>query len=308
MLLMLLLTIVYGAETVSEQAAQATAKSQQEQARSDANAKQIEEAGFWTPLLMSVVAGAATSLGAGVVYIMETLPTPGQMAGSLGLAAGVMLTVSIFDLWLPICYEYGWVSGCSSLGCGVVVFLVLEWVVDKVGLGEPEMLPVHTPGDDRKVGNSDKQKKWRLGMLMMVTLTIHNFPEGLAVVVSALSSQKLGIIMCVAIGLHNIPEGLTIATPIYAATGDRWHAFLMASASGLSEPLGALTALLFLRPYMINNPNIVGYAMCGVGGIMTAVSLKELIPEGLNYNEPRHFWAGMVLGAAVMALTLYFDV
>jgi ZIP family zinc transporter len=168
------------------------------------------------------------------------------------------------------------------------------------------MLP--TTHDKQHEDDGEKHRKWRLGMLMMVTLTIHNFPEGLAVVVSALASQKLGIIMCVAIGLHNIPEGLTIATPIYAATGDRRHAFLMASASGLSEPLGALTALLFLRPYMIQNPNIVGYSMCAVGGIMTTVSCKELIPEGLKYNEPLCFWGGVVSGAMVMAITLYFDV
>jgi zinc transporter ZupT len=118
---------------------------------------------------MSVIAGAATSLGAGVVYLMETLPTPGQMAGSLGLAAGVMLTVSIFDLWLPICYDYGWVPGCLSLGCGAVAFLVLEWMVDKCGLGEPNMLPStsHDKQDDE-----EKHRKWRLGMLMMVTVSV----------------------------------------------------------------------------------------------------------------------------------------
>jgi ZIP family zinc transporter len=233
------------------------------------------------------------------------------MAGSLGLAAGVMLTVSVFDLWLPVCYDYGWTPGNLSLAAGAVAFLVIEVVVDKIGLGEPKMLPTQATEDEdgkSKVGDTEKQRKMRLGMLMMVSLTIHNFPEGLAVVVSALSSQKLGIIMCVAIGLHNIPEGLTIAVPIYAATGDRRHAFLMASASGLSEPLGALTALLFLRPYMLQNPNIVGYAMCAVGGIMSAVSFKELIPEGLKYDRPAHFWGGFVLGVAVMALTLYFDV
>ena len=173
-----------------------------------------------------------------------------------------------------------------------------------MGLGEPPTLPTH----NEKADDADKQRKWRLGILMMVTLTLHNFPEGLAVVVSALSSKKLGMIICIAIGLHNIPEGLTIATPIYAATGDRRHAFLMATASGLSEPLGALTALLFLRPYMLRNPNIVGYSMCAVGGIMTAVSCKELIPEGLAYDRPWHFWGGFFAGVLVMAATLYLDV
>jgi zinc transporter ZupT len=75
-----------------------------------------------------------------------------------------------------------------------------------------------------------------------------------------------------------------------------------------SEPLGALTALFFLQPYMLANPSIVGYAMCATGGIMIAVSLKELIPEAVAYDRPKHLIVGIVTGAMTIALTMQLGV
>lgn len=89
---------------------------------------------------------------------------------------------------------------------------------------------------------------YRLGLLMAFTMTLHNMPEGLAVAFSAYTS--LGWVMALAIALHNIPEGIIVAAPIYAATGSRTQALAIATMSGLSEPLGALLALLFVKPFL----------------------------------------------------------
>ena len=67
---------------------------------------------------------------------------------------------------------------------------------------------------------------------------IHNFPEGLATFVAALSSPSLGIALAIAIALHNIPEGVCVAMPVYYATGKKWKGFLWAFLSGISEPFG----------------------------------------------------------------------
>ena len=83
---------------------------------------------------------------------------------------------------------------------------------------------------------------------MAITMTLHNMPEGLAVAFS--SYTDFGNIMAVAIAMHNIPEGIIVAAPIYAATGSRTKALLIATISGLSEPLGALTALVFVKPFL----------------------------------------------------------
>jgi zinc transporter, ZIP family len=88
----------------------------------------------------------------------------------------------------------------------------------------------------------------RLGILMAITMTLHNMPEGLAVAFS--SYTDLGPVMALAIALHNIPEGIIVAAPIFAATGSRTRALTIATLSGLSEPLGALLALVFVRPFL----------------------------------------------------------
>jgi zinc transporter, ZIP family len=83
---------------------------------------------------------------------------------------------------------------------------------------------------------------------MAFTMTLHNMPEGLAVAFS--SYTNFGELMAVAIAMHNIPEGIIVAAPIYAATGSRTRAVTIAALSGLSEPLGALAALAFVKPFL----------------------------------------------------------
>ena len=330
-----------------------------------------KEVGIMLPIIMSVIAGLATSLGASAIFCMATLPSPSQLAFTMGLAAGVMITVSIFELFLPVWWDYGFTAMATSALAGAVLFLALGALMERLaccatvpepmaesgevtvtaqldaarkeaggvermklvemglaqGLqqnvprssarGKPPLLRAGSlssnlglnsvPGAGQGA-NAHRQRQWRVGILMMVALTAHNFPEGLAVAASAMTSKRLGVVMTVAIGCHNIPEGLTIATPIFAATGDKWRAFWMATLSGLSEPLGALTALLFLRPYTTAHPQVLSYVTCAVGGIMVAVAVKELIPEALEYERPRAMWNGILAGSLVMAFTMLVDV
>lgn len=103
-------------------------------------------------------------------------------------------------------------------------------------------------GSDLAPQNIEARRAWRVAMLLFVSLTVHNFPEGLAVAASTMHSQRLGITTTVAIALHNIPEGIAIAIPCLAARPDApWLAFGLASLSGLAEPLGATMSLALLR-------------------------------------------------------------
>ncbi|KAG2437289.1 hypothetical protein HXX76_005947 [Chlamydomonas incerta] len=143
----------------------------------------------------------------------------------------------------------------------------------------------------------------RLGLLMAVTMTIHNLPEGFAVAFSAFTD--FGPVMALAIALHNIPEGVIIAAPIYAATGSRWKAVGLATASGLSEPLGALLSLLLLQPFFTQER--LHYLLAFTGGVMLAVCGIELWPEGRNCRHDRAFAGGILGGIAVMGWTLYVE-
>lgn len=136
-------------------------------------------------------------------------------------------------------------------------------------------------------------------------MTLHNLPEGFAVAFSAFTD--IAPVMVLAIGLHNIPEGLICAAPLYAATGSKWQALGIATASGLSEPLGALLALLVFKPF-VKSLAALDYVLAATGGIMLAVCVLELWPEGRRCGRDGRLLAGMLLGAAVMGWTLWIGV
>lgn len=139
---------------------------------------------------------------------------------------------------------------------------------------------------------------------MSLTMTLHNLPEGFAVAFSAMTN--FGPIMALAIAVHNIPEGIIVAAPVYAATGSRWKALLMASLSGLSEPVGALIALSSVDT-AISEPNLY-LILAIVGGIMAAVCVLELWPEGKKCNSDGNLAMGIALGSAIMAWTIHVGI
>lgn len=141
----------------------------------------------------------------------------------------------------------------------------------------------------------------RLGLVMAATMTLHNLPEGFAVAFSAMTD--FGVLMALAIAIHNIPEGVIIAAPLYAATGNRLRAVGLATASGLSEPLGALIALLVVRPFL-DSLTSLPYILAFVGGIMLAVCCIELWPEGKACGRDKRLYHGIAAGVLVMGATL----
>jgi zinc transporter ZupT len=154
----------------------------------------------------------------------------------------------------------------------------------------------------------DARRAWRVAMLLFISLAIHNFPEGLAVAVSSMHSQRLGVTTTIAIALHNIPEGIAIAVPCLAARPESpWLAFGLASLSGLAEPLGAFVAMCFLQGSNGEEPAIVSMndILAFVAGIMIMVAVSELFPEACRHSKERRlpFILGLVLGAVVMVST-----
>jgi len=114
---------------------------------------------------------------------------------------------------------------------------------------------------------------------------------------------RVGIAIAIAIAIHNIPEGLAVSAPIYAATGSRRKAFLWSFLSGLSEPVGAALAALVLLPFL--SPAFFGFVLAAVAGIMTAVSLDELVPAAKSFGGEHTPIIGVITGMAVMALSLW---
>ena len=142
----------------------------------------------------------------------------------------------------------------------------------------------------------------RVGVLTALAIAIHNFPEGIATFLSALTYPALAVGVTVAIALHNIPEGISVYIPIYYATGNRKKAFMYSFLSGLSEPIGALVGYLILRPFL--SETLYGILFAGVAGIMVFISLDELLPSAREYGETHLSIYGLVSGMVIMAISL----
>jgi ZIP family zinc transporter len=142
------------------------------------------------------------------------------------------------------------------------------------------------------------------GFMVAVGITIHNFPEGVAVFMSSLGSIKFGVLIAFATALHNIPEGVAVATPIYFTTRSKLKAFGYSLLAGIAEPLGAIVAYAVFRPYL--SSNFLSYIFAFVAGIMVYISFDELLPSCFENSQGHTAIAGIVVGMLVMALSLNF--
>jgi len=258
---------------------------------------------IWPALIMSTLAGASTVLGATVILFMpEGGPPPSAMAFSFSLAAGVMLAISV-EMLMPHDAagnpSFSWTSTfffcCGALCCALLCKLV--------DLFKPtSMDDVDGEKADGKAEPS-QEKKCRLAALLFVALTLHNFPEGFAVAVSAMSGLSMGLTMCIAIAFHNIPEGIALAVAVYGSTKSYGQAFFWTAVSGLAEPLGALVATLLIQAYLTSTPNLLVNLLTAVAGVMCYVALAELLPEAISTRCWPSIAAGLVAGVLVMVLT-----
>ena len=226
------------------------------------------------------------------VSLVELLPVASDLLGeSLGETAGG---------WLAI--------GCFFAG------MLISAVIDKL-VPEPEnpheavsleaMRLVRQ--DANAIGSSpaagDRAVSLaRLGPLTALVIGLHNFPEGMATFASALADPALGLSIALAVAIHNIPEGVSVAVPTFFATRSRKKAVLYSFASGLAEPIGALFAYLVLMSFL--DDAVVAAMLAAVGGIMVFISFDELVPTAREYGKGHTAIAGVMLGMAVMAVSL----
>ncbi len=133
----------------------------------------------------------------------------------------------------------------------------------------------------------------KTGMLLAIGITIHNIPEGIAVGAGYAHSPEFGLFIAIAILLHNIPEGIATALPLSTCGVYKWDAFLVATLSGLSEPVGALLAGIFLSTFEKFIPGALAFA----GGVMVFITLDELVPAAREFGHHHTTALGIILGS-----------
>ncbi|MFW9955591.1 MAG: ZIP family metal transporter [Candidatus Thorarchaeota archaeon] len=237
-------------------------------------------------ILASLLAGTATGIGA-IPILFKSDFSRRSLDLMLGLAAGVMLAASAFSLLVPaIDLMTDWTGILSVVSFGFLLGCVFIHIADKY-------IP-HAHFQKGEEGPSSSMAKvW----LLVLAITIHNFPEGLAVGVSFGGGEIVtGVSVAVAIGLQNIPEGLAVAAPLVREGYSKWYAGGLALFTGLVEPIGGLLGVTvvtfagFLLPY----------GLAFAAGAMIFVIGEEMVPESHAGGNARLATWGLIVGFVIM--------
>lgn len=264
----------------------------------------MESGNFLFAFGLTIFAGLATGVGSLMAFLSKKF-NPKFLAGSLGFSAGVMIYVSLVEIFVKandsLTALYGEKQGYWFTTIAFFAGIAIIAVIDKL---VPSFENPHEMENINNVSNNQINEKtlMRMGLFSALAIGIHNFPEGLATFIGALHDPALGISIGTAIAIHNIPEGIAVSVPIYYATKSRKKAFFYSFASGLAEPVGALLGFLLLGSLF--NDAAFGFIFAGVAGIMVYISLDELLPTAEKFGEHHVAIFGLIGGMLVMALSL----
>lgn len=242
-------------------------------------------------LILTTLAGLSTTLGS-LVGLAFRKPGARFMSVTLGFSAGVMVMVAFVELLQGSIDSIGFPWANFGFFSGIMVIFLIDYFLPHESAGHQDL------SDDQR-----ESKLLRMGLLVALGIAIHNFPEGMATFAGTLKDTNLGIAIAVAIAIHNIPEGLAVSAPVYAATKSRGKAFLWSFLSGVAEPAGAGMAAILLLPFL--TPALLGWLLAFVAGVMVFIAFDELVPTSWSYNQGHAAILGVVLGMAVMSLSLW---
>ena len=255
--------------------------------------------------LLTLIAGLSTGLG-GLIAFFTKRDNVHFLIIALGFSAGVMIFVSFTDIFPEALKGFSSTYGdkamlatCLSFFGGMGLIALIDFLI-------PEGENPHEVNYVEQVSNAhnlcDSRKFHRMGVMLALSIAIHNFPEGLATFAVSLNGLDVALPIVIAIALHNIPEGIAVAVPIHQATGSRWKALLYSLLAGLSEPLGALIGFIILMPFW--NTTIEAAIFGITAGIMVYISIDELLPTSERYGHHHLSIIGVVAGMIFMALSL----
>jgi ZIP family zinc transporter len=246
-------------------------------------------------LMATLFTWGLTALGALPVFFVRTVHRR-TMDGMLGFAAGVMIAASYWSLLAPAIEMSN--GRWFPAACGFMMGGIFLRVVDRI-------LPHLHPGFPSSKAEGIKTS-WQRSTLLVLAITLHNIPEGLAVgvafgaVAAGLPSATIGgaVALAIGIGLQNFPEGTAVAMPLRREGLSRLKSFWWGQMSGIVEPIaGVLGAALVL----LAQP-ILPYALAFAAGAMIFVVIEELVPESQIGGHADTATMGAMVGFTVMMI------
>ena len=242
-----------------------------------------------------------TTLGAGCVFFMKKSLGDLVQRSLAGFAAGVMVAASIWSLLIPAIEQsenmgkLSFLPAFTGFWVGVLFLLVLDHLIPHLHVGSNQ-----TEGPKTKLGRTT---------MMVLAVTLHNIPEGMAVGVmyagfvagSPQITAASALALSIGIAIQNFPEGAIISMPLKAEGESKGRAFLGGVLSGVVEPIGAVLTILAASLVIPALPYLLSFA----AGAMLYVVVEELIPE---MSQGRHSNLGTVFFAAGFSVMMVLDV
>jgi ZIP family zinc transporter len=266
----------------------------------------MEELLHYNPIFLALIATLftwlVTAAGSSMVFFFRTINNK-FLNSMLGFAAGVMIAASFWSLLKPaieMAEENGtlsWMPALVGFLSGGAFLLIIDNILPHLHLGL---------STDKAEGI---KTSWQRSILLVLAITLHNIPEGLAVGVAfgALANNpNIGVLsgaiaLSIGIGLQNFPEGAAVSIPLRREGFSRFRAFNYGQLSGIVEPVaGVIGAYLVftIKP-------LLPYALSFAAGAMIFVVVEELIPESQTGSETNLSTVGAMLGFATM---MFLDV
>ena len=239
-------------------------------------------------IVASTLAGLATGVGALPMIFLKSVSDK-ILNTMLGGAAGVMLAATSFSLIVPG-IEYGnqvW----PGYGVYIVVFGMLFGAVCL------DRIDKWLPHEHFVLGHEGPSSSLKRIWLFIIAITIHNFPEGLAVGVGFGSGDiGAGTSLAIGIGIQNMPEGLAVAMPLIGLGYNRWRAIGIATLTGLVEPIGGVLGVAAVTVFN----SVLPFGLAFAAGAMLFVISDEIIPETHSKGKSRLATFGVMIGFVVM--------
>ena len=237
-----------------------------------------------------------TTLGSAMVFFLKKEINPKLQKILMGFASGVMIAAAIWSLLQPAIESFdkkdfkSWLVPAIGFALGVVFMLLLDYLIPHIHINKQE----------EGVQGHKLSKTFK----MMLAVTLHNVPEGLAVgvVIAGMMNGNINkeamLALSIGIAIQNFPEGIIVSMPLKEEGNPKWKAFLLGFLSGVVEPIAALLAILLT----VIVSTILPYTLAFAAGVMIYVVVEELIPEANEGPHSNLATIGLAVGFVIMMI------